>query len=220
MDRSERQALLSRLRADAARIADRFDLRFSAIDAEHPRVKSRYGVCYETGLIKIRLNHAKTGKPLKYSSLVDTLCHELAHLRHFNHGAEFKAFFLQLLAWTRRQGIYQPSPRQRRGRKPDRTASIASAQPRRRDGVPVFGDPEPARPGPPPWQRLAEDRPTSPSETTEGGDLPLWCLPVATAKPRTEARRATGARPAAGKGRRRPTVKPPRPLARQLSLFD
>jgi hypothetical protein len=71
-------------------------------------VKSRYGVCYDDGSIKIRLSHAVSGQALKYSSLVNTLCHELAHLRHFNHGPRFKAFYLQLLEWSRREGIYRP----------------------------------------------------------------------------------------------------------------
>jgi hypothetical protein len=41
---------------------------------------------------------------------VNTLCHELAHLRHFNHGPRFRAFYLQLLDWARAEGIYQPGP--------------------------------------------------------------------------------------------------------------
>ena len=49
-----------------------------------------------------------TGRPLKYSSLVNTLCHELAHLRHFNHGLRFRAFYAELLEYARREGIYQP----------------------------------------------------------------------------------------------------------------
>ena len=59
-------------------------------------------------LIKIRLRHATTGRPLKYSSLVNTLCHELAHLRHFDHGLRFRAFYQELLAFARAEGIYRP----------------------------------------------------------------------------------------------------------------
>jgi len=71
-------------------------------------VKRRYGVCFSDGEIRIRLRHARTGEPLKYSSLVNTLCHELAHLRHFHHGERFKSFYLELLAWARFEGIYRP----------------------------------------------------------------------------------------------------------------
>ena len=110
MDPREAYALIDRLNRDAARIAERFALRYRAIEAERPQVKSRYGVCYADGRIRIRLRHAATGRSLKYSSLVNTLCHELAHLRHFNHGPRFKAFYLRLLDFARAEGIYRPGP--------------------------------------------------------------------------------------------------------------
>ena len=110
MDRRESRALIERLSRDAERIASHFELRYSAIEAERPNVKQRYGVCYSDGVIKIRLRHAATGRPLKYSSLVNTLCHELAHLRHFDHGPRFKAFYFRLLDFARAEGIYRPGP--------------------------------------------------------------------------------------------------------------
>jgi predicted metal-dependent hydrolase len=108
MDPTAAQQLLARLQADAALIAGRFGLRYRAIEAERPRVKRRYGICYADGTIRIRLRHAKSGGPLKYSSLVNTLCHELAHLRHFNHGLRFQRFYAQVLAYARDRGIYVP----------------------------------------------------------------------------------------------------------------
>jgi hypothetical protein len=108
MDPREARTLVERLNRDAARIAERFGLRYRSIEAERPNVKSRYGVCYADGRIRIRLRHAATGRSLKYSSLVNTLCHELAHLRHFNHGPRFKVFYLRLLDFARIEGIYQP----------------------------------------------------------------------------------------------------------------
>ncbi len=72
-------------------------------------MKRRYGICYSDGRIQIRLAHVTTGRPLRYSSLVNTLCHELAHLRHMNHGPRFKALYLKLLEWARREGIYRPA---------------------------------------------------------------------------------------------------------------
>ncbi len=71
-------------------------------------MKRRYGVCFSDGAIRIRLHHVTTGRPLKYSSLVNTLCHELAHLRHFNHGPRFKTLYLRILEYARAQGIYRP----------------------------------------------------------------------------------------------------------------
>lgn len=99
---------MARLNRDAEQIAWRFGLEYKAIEAEHANVKNRYGICYEDGVIKIRLRHAVTGKPLRYSSLVSTLCHELAHLRHFNHGQRFRSFNLELLEFARAEGVYRP----------------------------------------------------------------------------------------------------------------
>ncbi len=100
MDRRTRQRLVERLNRDAGRVARRFALRYRSIEAERGNVTSRYGHCTLDGVIKIRLRHAVTGQALKYSSLVNTLCHELAHLRHFDHGERFKAFYLELLAFA------------------------------------------------------------------------------------------------------------------------
>jgi hypothetical protein len=102
--------LMGSLNRDAARIAGHFGLEYASIEAERANVKSRYGICYSDGVIKIRLRHATTGRPLKYSSLVSTLCHELAHLRHFDHGLRFRAFYQEVLAFARAQGIYRPEP--------------------------------------------------------------------------------------------------------------
>jgi len=105
---SERAILIARLNRDAEHIAQRFELRYRAIEAERAGVNAHYGICYSDGLIRIRLAHARTGRALKYSSLVNTLCHELAHLRHFNHGPRFRAFYLALLEFARKEGIYRP----------------------------------------------------------------------------------------------------------------
>ena len=101
---------MDRLNRDAQQLAARFQLKYRAIEAERANVKRRYGICFSDGTIRIRLRHVVTRKPLKYSSLVNTLCHELAHLRHFNHGPRFRAFYLKILEHARREGIYQPAP--------------------------------------------------------------------------------------------------------------
>ena len=95
---------MARLERDAAVIATRFGLRYRVIEAERPRVKRRYGVCYRDGTIRIRLAHVVTGQPLRYSSLVATLCHELAHLRHFDHGLRFRSFNQRIVEWARQAG--------------------------------------------------------------------------------------------------------------------
>jgi len=130
MDRRTKRDLVARLTRDAERICAPFGLRFNALEAERANVKSRYGICYSDGTIKIRLRHATTGRPLKYSSLVNTLCHELAHLRHFNHGPRFQRLYTEMLDWSRRQGIYRPSPRVENAPRP--------VQPPRRVPAPAF----------------------------------------------------------------------------------
>jgi predicted metal-dependent hydrolase len=126
MDRRQARSLLECLRRDAARISGRFGLSYRSIEAERANVRSRYGICYSDGSIRIRLRHATTGRPLKYSSLVDTLCHELAHLRHFNHGPRFQAFHRRLLDFARAEGIYRPGPAPR---EPRPTAAVPPPRP-------------------------------------------------------------------------------------------
>lgn len=99
---------MAQLNRDAAFIAGHFGLRYQSIEAERANVKSRYGICYSDGTIKIRLRHATTGKQLKYSSLVATLCHELAHLRYFDHGLRFREFNRIVVEFAREHGIYKP----------------------------------------------------------------------------------------------------------------
>ena len=108
MDQATKRALLARLERDALQLCSRFGLRYRVLEAERANVKRRYGVCFSDGTIRIRLRHAATARPLKYSSLVNTLCHELAHLKHFNHGLHFQAFYAQILKCARREGIYRP----------------------------------------------------------------------------------------------------------------
>ena len=96
MNRRTRRELIERLREDADRICAHFGLRYEALEAERANVKRRYGICYSDGTIKVRLGHVTTGEPLKYSSLVSTLCHELAHLKHFDHSPRFHALLGEL----------------------------------------------------------------------------------------------------------------------------
>jgi predicted metal-dependent hydrolase len=110
MDRRIRRALMERLNRDGEKLAARFELRYLSITAERANVTSRYGSCCEDGGIKIRLLHAVTGQSLKYSSLVNTLCHELAHLRFFDHGERFRRFYREILEYARAERLYRPAP--------------------------------------------------------------------------------------------------------------
>lgn len=153
VDRRTQEQLMRSLRRDADRICQRFALRYRSLDPERANVKSRYGICYDDGSIKIRLRHVSTGEPLKYSSLVNTLCHELAHLEHFNHGPHFQVFYARMLAWARQEGIYRPAPH---GGERPRAAAPHASGPSRFLGAPsgrnaptapasVHGDPSTRR---------------------------------------------------------------------------
>ena len=102
------EEVMRRLHRDAGRLVDQFRLPLARLAKEGNRVKRRYGSCDSDGVIRIRLLNQRTGKILKYSSMISTLCHELAHLRHFDHGPRFKAFYFRLLDFARAEGIYQP----------------------------------------------------------------------------------------------------------------
>ena len=103
-------AAMAALRRHGQALAAHFGLRYASLEAEDDGVTEHYGICYRDGVIRIRLRHATTGKLLKDSSLVDTLCHELAHLRHFDHGKRFRRFYETILEEARERGIYRPGP--------------------------------------------------------------------------------------------------------------
>jgi hypothetical protein len=132
------ETLVSRLREDARRVAERFRLPAFDLDADRPSARSRYGICFGDGRILVRLVNVRTGRTLKYSALVDTVVHELAHLRYMNHGPRWEALYQRMLAWARSQGIYEP--RSPAASSPDlagRTAAPA-AQP---EQLSLFGKP-------------------------------------------------------------------------------
>lgn len=106
----EDRAVMERLQRQGDDLARRFKLSYLALEPERDGVVEHYGICYSDGLIRIRLRHARTGRILKESSLVDTLCHELAHLKHFDHSPRFWGFYRKILAAARALGYYRPGP--------------------------------------------------------------------------------------------------------------
>lgn len=102
------EEVMRRLHRDAGRLVDHFRLPLARLAKEGNRVKRRYGSCDSDGVIRIRLLNQRTGKILKYSSMISTLCHELAHLRYMNHGARFVALYTRILEFARTDGIYRP----------------------------------------------------------------------------------------------------------------
>ena len=108
--RTARERALLRLRRHAEVLATAFELPLQSIEAESERVRRRYGICYADGSIKIRLHQLRADDLLKYSVMVDTLCHELAHLRHFDHGRRFWRLYRRIREYAQRHGIYRPGP--------------------------------------------------------------------------------------------------------------
>ena len=108
--REQDRQTMARLRGQGEALAGHFGLRWAALEPESDGITAHYGICYRDGVIRIRLRHATTGRLLKESSLVDTLCHELAHLRHFDHSKRFRAFYWAILEEARRRGFYRPGP--------------------------------------------------------------------------------------------------------------
>ena len=102
--------LVERLRGDAMRVAKVFKLPGFDLDADRADARDRYGLCFSDGRIRIRLVHVRTGHSLKYSALIDTVVHELAHLRYMDHGPRWEALYGRMLEWCRKQGIYEPRP--------------------------------------------------------------------------------------------------------------
>jgi hypothetical protein len=111
----EDERVMRRLRAWGAELGHRFGLSYSALDPEKEGVTAHYGICYEDGVIRIRLRHARTGRLLKESSLVDTLCHELAHLRYLDHSQRFRRLYSRILDTARELGYYRPGTQDPRG---------------------------------------------------------------------------------------------------------
>jgi hypothetical protein len=102
------QELVQRLRSDAHRVAERFKLPGFDLDSDRPNSRTRYGICFSDGRIRVRLVNVRTGHTLKYSALIDTVVHELAHLRYMNHGPRWESLYQRMLKWAREQGIYEP----------------------------------------------------------------------------------------------------------------
>jgi predicted metal-dependent hydrolase len=134
---AENREVMHKLRGWGTELGRMFGLRYTALEAERDGVTDWYGVCYEDGVIRIRLRNARSGRLLKESAIVDTLCHELAHLRHLDHGLRFRRLYQRILDRARELGIYRPGPthdgRPRQGRLFDTGGCGTSAGARRRE---------------------------------------------------------------------------------------
>ncbi len=63
-----------------------------------------HGECYATRKINIRLTSRDMKRLLSNKTVIDTLCHELAHLLEMNHGPHHKRLLIAMLIWLERNG--------------------------------------------------------------------------------------------------------------------
>ena len=63
------------------------------------RVKSR-GICWEDGKIELDFRSKNSKSFAKIETIIDTVVHELAHLRHMEHDKKFWDFFDKMHKWT------------------------------------------------------------------------------------------------------------------------
>jgi predicted metal-dependent hydrolase len=99
---------LERLRLDAKRLCKIFGLKNPRIVPLNPG-DGAYGYCQpSTGLIEISLEIVGDGKHriIPYYELLDTLCHELAHLRCINHDEKFREQYVAIKAAAERLGMF------------------------------------------------------------------------------------------------------------------
>lgn len=108
LQQKEYRGVVDRLRRDADRVARVFKLPAFDLDADRADARDRYGLCFSDGRIRIRLVNVRTGRALKYSAMIDTVVHELAHLRYMDHGPRWEALYQRMLEWCRVRGIYEP----------------------------------------------------------------------------------------------------------------
>jgi hypothetical protein len=100
-------AILAKIRRDVQPVLKEFGLSFSTLNES----VAEGSLGFNRGQRIIALNVRQKSNPMllrKYSAIMATMLHELAHLRHMNHGPQFKMFEAELVAWARSHGIYSP----------------------------------------------------------------------------------------------------------------
>ena len=83
-------------------LCKQFDLRCRALhvfDPDDPDKRENCGVCYIDGTIVLNLRKGEFGKFESVDELIDTVIHEVAHLKHQGHGKKFWAFHRKMKKW-------------------------------------------------------------------------------------------------------------------------
>lgn len=106
--------MLQKAEEDLQPLVKHFGLKYREIKLSHD--KSIYGHLTDSGRILIN-PFKKNGTLRKYSVIIETLIHELAHTRFAGHRkGTYGRFYKKLIGWAKEKGIYRPRPKQERGK--------------------------------------------------------------------------------------------------------
>jgi len=93
---------LQLVRSCAKKISKKFKLHPRTIrlfDDDDPDRRTCHGMCYSDGTIHINLRRGRSGRFDSIESSLDTVIHELAHLKFYNHTKEFWKFHRTIKQW-------------------------------------------------------------------------------------------------------------------------
>lgn len=89
------------------RFAGLYGLQFKGLLTMHKQKFARhyYGLCYPSGRIAIRIRWPN-GRPLQAYAVLDTMAHELAHLRYFTHSSRWFQLHARILFAMSHSDLY------------------------------------------------------------------------------------------------------------------
>ena len=99
--------ILAKVKREVQPILRKFGLKFTTM--KESVAEGTLG--FNRGRRIIALNVRQRADPMKirkYSAIMRTMIHELAHLKHMDHSRAFYDFDEELLAFARKKGIYKP----------------------------------------------------------------------------------------------------------------
>ena len=105
--KEEVAAILAKIKRDVQPLLKAFGLSFQTMKES----VAEGSLGFNRGRRTIALNVRGKANPMKlrkYSAVMLTMIHEIAHLRHMNHSRQFQDFDAELLLWARENGIYRP----------------------------------------------------------------------------------------------------------------
>lgn len=100
-------AILTKIQRDVQPILREFGLKFMSL--KESVAEGSLGFNRDKRIIALNVRQKRNPMLLrKYSAIMSTMIHEMAHLRHMNHGRGFQEFEVELMQWARDKKIYSP----------------------------------------------------------------------------------------------------------------